>query len=91
MYVVMDVTPVFKACVKTLRTRNKALGLGDKDKSILSSSSKGNKNKSEFTVKAKEVLGTITKMRDFLLDHRKDYINVSHILHGVSNMTDSDG
>lgn len=86
----MDITPLFKACVKTLRTRNKALGLGEKDKNILGLNNRGSKIKSEFAIKAKEVLGTITKMKDFLLEHRKDYISVNHILHGVSNMSDSE-
>lgn len=51
----MDITPLFKACVKTLRTRNKALGLGEKDKAVLGLN-KGSKVKSEFTMKAKEVV-----------------------------------
>ncbi|GFT44928.1 syntaxin-18 [Nephila pilipes] len=83
----MDVTAVFKACVKTLRTRNKAFGKDDKDKSILP---KGTKMKSDFAIKAKEVMGTITKMKDFLLEHRKDYITMNHILHGIPTMTDSE-
>ncbi|XP_054714597.1 syntaxin-18-like isoform X1 [Uloborus diversus] len=82
----MDITVLFKACVKSLRTRNKALGLNEKDKSILSS----RRAKSEFAVKTKEVLVTITKMKDFLLEHRKDYISVNHTLHGVSNMSDAE-
>ncbi|KAG8190403.1 hypothetical protein JTE90_022045 [Oedothorax gibbosus] len=84
----MDITSIFKACVKTLRTRNKALGIDDKP--ILNFNTKGNKVKSEFAIKAKEVVGTITKMRDFLLEHRKDYITLNHILNGVPAMTDSE-
>ncbi|XP_015914709.1 syntaxin-18 [Parasteatoda tepidariorum] len=83
----MDITSLFKACVKTLRTRNKALGINEKDKnSIL----KNSKTKSDFTIKGKEVVGTITKMKEFLLEHRKDYITINHILNGVPNMTDSE-
>ena len=57
----MDITPLFKACVKTLRTRNKALGLGEKDKVILGLNSRGNKIKTEFAVKAKEVVSFLRK------------------------------
>ncbi|GBN33168.1 Syntaxin-18 [Araneus ventricosus] len=85
----MDVTALFKACVKTLRTRNKALGIDDKDKSSMVFS-RGNKVKSDFAIKAREVTGTITKMRDFLLEHRKDYITMNYILHGSPTMTDSE-
>ncbi|GFY63874.1 syntaxin-18 [Trichonephila inaurata madagascariensis] len=85
----MDVTALFKACVKTLRTRNKALGIEDKDKDKFIFP-KGNKVKSDFAIKAKEVVGTITKMKDFLLEHRKDYITMNHILHGIPTMTDSE-
>lgn len=52
----MDITSIFKACVKTLRTRNKALGIDDKP--ILSFNTKGNKMKTEFAIKAKEVVST---------------------------------
>ncbi|KAF8773752.1 syntaxin-18-like [Argiope bruennichi] len=85
----MDVTALFKACVKTLRTRNKALGFDDKDKSSMVFS-RGNKVKSDFAIKAREVTGTITRMRDFLLEHRKDYITMNYILHGSPSMTDSE-
>ncbi|GIX93480.1 syntaxin-18 [Caerostris darwini] len=84
----MDITALFKACIKTLRTRNKALGIDDKDKIL--TFSKGNKVKSDFAVKAKDVTTTITKMRDFLLEHRKDYITMNLILHGAPAMTDSE-
>lgn len=57
----MDITPLFKACIKTLRTRNKALGLGEKDKAILGLNSRGNKIKSEFALKAKEVVSFLCK------------------------------
>ncbi|CAL1268104.1 unnamed protein product, partial [Larinioides sclopetarius] len=85
----MDVTALFRACVKTLRTRNKALGIDDKDKSSMMFS-RGNKVKSDFAIKARDVTGTITKMRDFLLEHRKDYITMNYILHGSPTMTDSE-
>lgn len=86
----MDITPLFKACVKTLKTRNKALGLDEKDRSSIILGNKRCKTKSDFALKAKDVLSTITKMRDFLLEHRKDYININHLMHGASHMTDSE-
>lgn len=57
----MDITPLFKACVKTLRTRNKALGLGEKDKAILGLNNRGAKIKTEFAIKAKEVVSSLRK------------------------------
>ena len=113
-----DITHIFKATVKTIQTRNKALGRINREGSQgptkdgnspsppppLSSSpsadplsillanhlaSNGPKNnganakgsKSEFNVKAKDIIVKITKLRDFLLRHRMDYINIhSHLI-----------
>ena len=112
-----DITHIFKATLKTIQTRNKALGRIHREGSLgltkenggggggspLSSSpaadplaaffashsangkingSGGGKGaKSEFNVKAKEIIVKITKLRDFLLRHRMDYINIhSHLI-----------
>lgn len=80
----MDITTLFKACVKTIRTRNKALGVGDADKSRLFAT---RTQKSEFTIGAKEVLGQITRLRDFLLEHRKAYLNFASHLSDTPQMT----
>lgn len=86
----MDITVLFKACVKTIRTRNKALGTfthgsGDLSKShILNTSS----TKTKFTQKAKEILNQITRLRDFLLEHRKAYLNFGSHLSDLPKMND---
>jgi len=80
----MDITTLFKACVKTIRTRNKALGVGDADKSRLFAT---RTQKSEFAIGAKEVLGQITRLRDFLLEHRKAYLNFASHLSDTPQMT----
>lgn len=84
----MDVTLLFKACVKTIRTRNKALGvnLPESDKNHILSRRKT--NHTEFTNKAKEVLNLITRLRDFLLEHRKAYLNLSAHLSVLPKMSD---
>ena len=112
-----DITHVFKATLKTIQTRNKALGRINREGSSgpskdgtsssfpLSSSptndpiatlfsnhfanngnSKNGANnhkgsKSEFNLRAKDIIVKITKLRDFLLRHRMDYINIhSHLI-----------
>ncbi|XP_015753277.1 PREDICTED: syntaxin-18-like [Acropora digitifera] len=83
----MDRTALFKATVKTIRTKNKALVLKDASRDILNSK----KQKNEFGAKARKVLMNITKLRDFLLEHQKDYISpFSHVNLEVSGMTDKE-
>uniref|UniRef100_A0A1B6CVB8 Syntaxin-18 n=1 Tax=Clastoptera arizonana TaxID=38151 RepID=A0A1B6CVB8_9HEMI len=89
----MEITPLFKACVKTIRTRNKALGtiqLGsdntDKRKPILFSSGKHSQN--EFTHKAKDIVTQITRLKDFLLEHRSAYLNFSSNRLDLPEMSD---
>lgn len=92
--VTMEITPLFKACVKTMRTRNKALG------SILPSSDYIEKTKpkllsngrtsirNEFIHKAKDIVGQITRLKDFLLEHRKAYLNFSGFRLDLPEMSD---
>ncbi|ESO95012.1 hypothetical protein LOTGIDRAFT_117319 [Lottia gigantea] len=85
----VDVTNLFKATVKSVKSRNKAIGenaVNDKQ-NILSRS----RQKGDFESKAKEVITNITQLRDFLLSHRKEYINSgSHLSSEASKMTDSE-
>ncbi|KAL9983749.1 hypothetical protein ACROYT_G005971 [Oculina patagonica] len=83
----MDRTALFKATVKTIRTKNKALGVKEAPRDILGSK----RQKSEFGKRSKDVLVNITKLRDFLLEHQKDYISpFSHLSLEVSSMTDEE-
>lgn len=84
----MDITLLFKACVKTIRTRNKALGVNlpeaDKNRILHTQKTKH----SEFTYKAKDLLNQISRLRDFLLEHRKAYLNFSSHLSTLPKMSD---
>ncbi|KAL3243465.1 hypothetical protein MRX96_020529 [Rhipicephalus microplus] len=84
----MDVTSLFKACVKTLRTRNKALGLfKDAGKnSIL----KPRQPPSDFNYRVREINSNISKMKNFLREHRDDYINATQVMYSTSWMTDAE-
>uniref|UniRef100_A0A8C9EME2 Syntaxin-18 n=1 Tax=Pavo cristatus TaxID=9049 RepID=A0A8C9EME2_PAVCR len=72
----VDITLLFKASVKTVKTRNKALGVaaGDSARDELLKRSAA-RSRSDFTGRAREVISNIGKLKDFLLQHRKDYIN----------------
>ncbi|XP_045500938.1 syntaxin-18 [Colias croceus] len=75
----MDITPLFKACIKTVKTRNKTFGIlspiPEEKKTILRT-----KSKNGFMLAAKDITSQITKLRDFLLEHRERYLNVLNVL-----------
>ncbi|KAI8789679.1 syntaxin-18 [Biomphalaria glabrata] len=76
-----DVTNVFKATVKALKSRNKFINedLNNEDlsKNILAL---GKRYESEFQHKAKNLVQMITHLRDFLLENRKKYVNTGSLL-----------
>ncbi|KAM5285898.1 syntaxin-18 [Hipposideros larvatus] len=90
----VDITLLFRASVKTVKTRNKALGVavgsgvdGSRDELFRRSP----RPKGDFSSRAREVISHIGKLRDFLLEHRKDYINAySHIMSEYGRMTDTE-
>ncbi|XP_032514328.1 syntaxin-18 [Danaus plexippus] len=70
----MDITPLFKACIKTVRTRNKAFGIhspSSEDKQRILRT----KPKTAFMITAKDITLQITKLRDFMLEHRERYLS----------------
>ncbi|XP_029446961.1 syntaxin-18 [Rhinatrema bivittatum] len=85
----VDITLLFKASVKTVKTRNKALGVAlEPAREELFRRSRG---RGDFSGRAREVIANIGKLKDFLLEHRKDYINAcSHIVSEYSRMTDTE-
>ncbi|XP_051715892.1 syntaxin-18 isoform X2 [Ctenopharyngodon idella] len=94
-----DITLLFKASVKTVKTRNKALGLIESNNRDETGGAKRNRQRQRerdrerdsFSSKAKEVISNISKLKDFLLQHRKDYVNAGSVLcSDVSRMTDSE-
>ncbi|XP_013392995.1 syntaxin-18 isoform X1 [Lingula anatina] len=83
----MEITSLFRATVKTVRMRQKSQGLlAENDKTNILPKAKP---KTCFESKAKDVVSSITKLRDFLLEHRKDYINASsHLNTNHQRMSD---
>ncbi|XP_069868915.1 syntaxin-18 [Dipodomys merriami] len=90
----VDITLLFRASVKTVKTRNKALGLavgGGADGTRDELFRRSPRPKGDFSSRAREVISHIGKLRDFLLEHRKDYINAySHIMSDYGRMTDTE-
>lgn len=80
-----DITKTFKATVKTVKTRQKSQGLKvEPDKSILHT-----KNRSEFSQQANNVVKSISTLKEFLLEHREEYINAKgHIGASSGKMSD---
>ncbi|KAK2862384.1 hypothetical protein Q5P01_001917 [Channa striata] len=85
----VDITLLFKASVKTVKTRNKAIGIGfDSTKDEIF---KRSRPRSGFSPKAKEVITNITKLKDFLLQHRKDYVSAGSLISSdLTRMTDGE-
>ncbi|KAL6111760.1 stx18 [Pungitius sinensis] len=85
----VDITLLFKASVKTVKTRNKAIGISvDSTKDEIF---KRTRPKSGFSPKAKEVISNITKLKDFLLQHRKDYVSAGSLISSdLTRMTENE-
>lgn len=89
----MDRTSFFKACVKAIRTRNqgnKSTNNTLKDFSNILGKNRS-KIKTEFGSKAGEVKNSISELRNFLLKHRKEYIDaISHLSSVSTYMSDQE-
>ncbi|CAG5131207.1 unnamed protein product [Candidula unifasciata] len=84
-----DITNLFKATVKAIRSRNKALNEAPTDEGSRNILNK--KQESDFESKARNLMKTITKLRDFLLENRKEYVNSGSLLsNGGSGMSEAD-
>lgn len=83
----MDVSTLFKACVKTVNLRNKELSTLTNN-SVRCSSRKTVGIKSVFCAKAHAVVTQISKLREFLLENRRAYLNFSSYLSTAPHMTD---
>lgn len=86
----MDITALFKACVKTVRVRNKALGVpsADQDKNRILNAATS--RKSAFSAKAKDIVVQISRLRDFLLEHRKAYLSLTSYLSDGPQLSDTE-
>lgn len=67
----VDLTTLFKSCVKTIRTRNKAMGVTLPQTKIFPSAPT---QFSQFYSRAKDVMSNIASHRNLLKDHRKKYL-----------------
>ncbi|XP_063434685.1 syntaxin-18-like isoform X1 [Mytilus trossulus] len=84
-----DVTNLFKATVKTIKSRNKISK--ENGKKEMTNIFPATKQRSDFENTAKGLVSTITQLKDFLLKHRKDYVNAGSFLSSdVSSLTDTE-
>ncbi|CAG2191800.1 STX18 [Mytilus edulis] len=84
-----DVTNLFKATVKTIKSRNKISK--ENGKKEFTNIFPATKQRSDFENTAKGLVSTITQLKDFLLKHRKDYVNAGSFLSSdVSSLTDTE-
>lgn len=80
----MDITPLFKACVKTVRLTNKKLPQPDKNRILKK------KHRSEIHIKSKDICYQITQVRDFLIENRAAYMKYASHLKKSAHMTDEE-
>lgn len=64
----MDITPLFKACVKTVRLSNKSLNPPDKNRILQKT------KKDELSRRCKDVRYQVTQLRNFLIENRAAYM-----------------
>ncbi|CAG9766843.1 unnamed protein product [Ceutorhynchus assimilis] len=81
----MDLTILFKACVKAVKVRNKNIGLQEQKTNILRKSPRD-----IHLTKAKEIVRQITNLQSFLLENKAAYLNVINYLSTNKTMTDID-
>ncbi|XP_024879777.1 syntaxin-18 [Temnothorax curvispinosus] len=82
----MDVSALFKASVKAVNLRNKDLGAP----ATTACQPRRARSKSTFCAKAYSVVVQISKLREFLLENRKAYLNFSNYLSAAPHMTDAE-
>lgn len=82
----MDKTAVFKAYVKTIKTRNRAFGSPAPQVDILK---QRKPRRDDFSRRAKDIVNDLTKLTDFLNRHFKDYIDVQSF-NQHTTLTDAD-
>ena len=70
----VDVTSVFKACLKAIQAQNRAMNLNEDPKTDIF---RKNSQKNEIDFKAKKISASIRNLNEFLLKNRKNYANFS--------------
>uniref|UniRef100_A0A4P6DBC1 Putative snare protein syntaxin rhodnius neglectus n=1 Tax=Rhodnius prolixus TaxID=13249 RepID=A0A4P6DBC1_RHOPR len=79
----MDITTLFRVCVKVLKIQNTELADTVGKNSIFPTS-----RKCEFVTRCKDLLKQISQLRNFLLEHRKSYLNLTPSFVKSDNMSD---
>lgn len=80
----MEITPLFKACVKTVRTTNKSLGLKEQKSQI-------NKSRRDVHLeKARTISRKISDLHIILQENKASYLNVINYVSTNKSMTDFD-
>lgn len=64
----MDLTPLFKACIKTVKLQNKSIPSPDKNRILMKTP------RDEFSKKTKEIKYQITQLKNFLIENRAAYM-----------------
>uniref|UniRef100_A0A6V7IKW5 Syntaxin-18 n=1 Tax=Bracon brevicornis TaxID=1563983 RepID=A0A6V7IKW5_9HYME len=82
----MDVSTLFRACVKTVSLRREALADVPTPKPL----ARRKNQESVFRSRTKSIVTQISKLRQFLLDNRSAYLNLSHHLALQDRMTDAE-
>lgn len=80
----MDLTQLFKASVKTVRLRNKAIVQPDKNRILKV------KPRDEFLIKANDVRYQVTQLRDLLIENRAAYMRFAYHLKTSTQMSDEE-
>lgn len=80
----MDQTQLFKACVKTVRLRNKSIVQPDKSRILRT------KTRDEFLMKAYDVRYQLSQLRDLLVENRAAYMRFGYHLKTSNQMSDED-
>jgi syntaxin 18 len=80
----MDITPLFKACVKTVRLQRPTLPAPDKNRILKKSS------KDEFSQNAKRICHDISELRNFLIENRAAYMKFACFLKRSIQMTNEE-
>ncbi|XP_015110371.1 syntaxin-18 [Diachasma alloeum] len=81
----MDVSTLFRACVKTVSLRKEAFS-----EEIPRPSSRRQKQESLFRAKTKSLVAQISQLQEFLLENRAAYLNLSRHLALSNGMTDAE-
>jgi syntaxin 18 len=64
----MDITPLFKACVKTVKLQNKSISTPDKNRIFRKTP------RDEFSKKTKDIKYQISQLKNFLIENRAAYM-----------------